>query len=388
MMFDCCALEDGPSLGDRLQVAHTVNNPLQHAEVPAEAAGQAAEKAVFESADEARRSWFRDRSGLVFQALRIPDPDSGRRHEIDVLCVSRDSFLLLEVKNWSGHLDVGPRGEWLQTRRSGDCVQHSPAVRTLKRKARALRQHLGASGGALPVDFPLHCRVIFTNSGLQLSDAILALPEVLPPAHWQSHVQHQPGPVWLPEGTGALTAAVRLTSSLFGGAARLSRPQLLSACDVLSACSSWDTLTLSGGRVLRGDWCGFQLPPGHEADVDLKRAVSRRDTEQVQLLHYRGGVWGSLAYWNALTGSLPTVRVKVFAREATRGCALWPAAPSAVVDVPVVGSAVRFHVAGAPSPVNVELNEVEGLTLAPPGAPTPVKIREVSGPDNDYLLVD
>ena len=116
----------------------------------------------------------------VFAGRRIPSKRQGRRREIDLIVCTPDMIHLIEVKNWSGRLDVR-NGQWRQTRRSGDVVNHGNLLETNLIKRTAVVEYLADRGirlDASVVRDRLIPEIVFMNPRMELDPAIEALPEV------------------------------------------------------------------------------------------------------------------------------------------------------------------------------------------------------------------
>ena len=88
---------------------------------------------------------------------------------------------LIEVKNWSGSLNVLNR-RWSQSRRSGDVVDHGDLLETNLLKQDAVAEYLRDQGIAIDDKFSrdhMITEIIFMNPRLELDPAIEALPEII-----------------------------------------------------------------------------------------------------------------------------------------------------------------------------------------------------------------
>ncbi|PIA25392.1 hypothetical protein AQUCO_11700006v1 [Aquilegia coerulea] len=53
--------------------------------------------------------------GKVYLGLRIPDPDTGTRQNIDMVIVNKREAVVINVKNFSGFIQVDSDGSWICT---------------------------------------------------------------------------------------------------------------------------------------------------------------------------------------------------------------------------------------------------------------------------------
>jgi len=223
-----------------------------------------------------------ERSVDGFVVVDTPDAAEGRlrlgRGEIDVVVVTLRGIFAIEVKCWSGTVDVDPvTGRWLQTRaRSGEVVNHGDVGATLARKASALAEHLARHGVSLPSG-AVQPRLVFVNRNCQFTYAartavgnIAVLPDDFDAfvAGFQrstaGRVADATLPKWLTGCALGITAAAE-------------------ACAVIeSSCRTWDTLTLvaAGSSVIEGDFVGLVAGGGleaHSSDVRNRVVAGRVD---------------------------------------------------------------------------------------------------------------
>jgi hypothetical protein len=99
----------------------------------------------------------------VFSNLRIRRR-SGERYEADVLLVGPREAYLLELKEWSGRVDVEGR-DVVQYRRNGERVEHGDLFRKIQRREEIMVEQSGFDPDA---GYLLHNLVVFTNSNVRL----------------------------------------------------------------------------------------------------------------------------------------------------------------------------------------------------------------------------
>ena len=116
----------------------------------------------------------------VFAGRRIPSKRQGRRREIDLIVCTPDMIHLIEVKNWSGRLDVR-NGDG--ARRGAAAMSSTTAIylETNLIKRTAVVEYLADRGIAarrFVVRDHLVPEIVFMNPRMELDPAIEALPEV------------------------------------------------------------------------------------------------------------------------------------------------------------------------------------------------------------------
>ena len=135
---------------------------------------------------------FKD--GLILAGRRIPSRRQGRRREIDLIVCTPRMIHLIEVKNWSGKLEVH-QGHWRQNRRSGDVVDHGDLLKTNRQKQDAVVEYLHDRGVAIDdalIRDHIVSEIIFMNRRLELDSAIEAMPEIITRRELDKYLGRQP----------------------------------------------------------------------------------------------------------------------------------------------------------------------------------------------------
>ena len=126
-------------------------------------------------------SAFHFQDANVFAGRRIPSKRQGRRREIDLIVCTPKMIHLIEIKNWSGRLDVRD-GVWCQTRRNGQVVEHPDMFETNRQRLDAVVEYLHGHGVPLGEPFVsdhIVPEIIFMNPRLELERAIEDRPDVI-----------------------------------------------------------------------------------------------------------------------------------------------------------------------------------------------------------------
>lgn len=260
------------NLGKRLREA--AKNSETFPNDDAEHAGRVAEYVVRHELSErmAGTGWeLRDN-------IRVPDPASRRRREIDFVITALDRAIVVELKHWSGEVLVTPEGNVIQNRRYGKGpIVHGPLFSDLKDKAETLRLH-NASFGRKHV--PIDTFVVFYDGkgNLRLDASVAKRPDVVT---YDKLLKAMPSQ----ESEPSLLKRVLLgLMSLFGfdqadPANKRSMPTdaIASFRETLADLGSWDVLAMNGGRLLVGDILsetGGSQPALRNGLFDRRKTVS------------------------------------------------------------------------------------------------------------------
>ena len=162
----------------------------------------------------------------VWDGLRIPDPENGGRREIDMIIARGDEVLFVEQKHWSGQLSFED-GSFLQTRRSGEVLDHGNILDWTARKGRLLgeimERETGNCFGSSNVV------IVFSNRALEM--------------------EKPPEGMWVMDEMGLV--------ELIENGNRDSPPD--SVVELMDGFGTWDTVHFRGGMALNGDIHSFGL---------------------------------------------------------------------------------------------------------------------------------
>ncbi len=75
----------------------------------------------------------------IYESVRIPDPDGGRR-EIDMVIIGGNTILIVEQKHWAGSFRITNQHHFIQKRKNGDEHNHDGVADRIARKARLLME--------------------------------------------------------------------------------------------------------------------------------------------------------------------------------------------------------------------------------------------------------
>lgn len=270
----------------------------------AETAGEAAEDAVFERLEKIVKKSGHKNTWRVWSGVRIRD--KGWRSEIDLLIATEDRLYLLELKNWSGELDMNGNTLVQIRRHQGGIVEHGDLMKTMRKREAAVRAWLTKHRSEVP---PIERCVLFYNPRLHMTPAVFDYfgDEVASASEWTSHFARNAKHA---QNTSPMTAEERRKLH-----------------DTIEMLSTWDTVTMHGGRRIHGDIRSSEtivtLENGAELRLHNRRRIASIDVQVPR------------SYLNAIFGDPNTLRVVLNMRDGTTVSA----------DAPI-DAQMRVHAAG------------------------------------------
>ena len=265
--------------------------------------------------------------------LRIPHQK--RRREIDVVITTPKEIWLVELKNWSGFVNLD--GHNVVQHRSGGrgVVDHGRLLGDLRAKERALRTYLRRSLDEVPPTWTvlvfcidsvgLHEDLVATDDMdvVRLREFLSALPTP-PPA---------PGPIW-----GSLRRLLGLSKadSDDSGQKKIcaATEPIRQARQVLADLGTWDMMLMYGGQIVSGDIIDFSVDELGDRDRFQRLEV---DVPRNYLHAYRSDL-GIQA--TAVERSGATERIELDYSDH-----------------------IRFHCAGQPKPQTFDLRHIEAISF-------------------------
>jgi hypothetical protein len=208
---------------------------------------------------------FKD--GQVLAGRRIPSRRQGRRREIDLIVCTPTMIHLIEVKNWSGRLEIS-NGRWRQHRRSGDVVDHGDLIKTNLLKRDAVVEYLHDRGVAIDnrlIRDHIATEIIFMNRKMELDPTIEALPEIITRRELDRFLGRQPQSGFADQMFSTLielcmnTEAKRSGINASAPAQSIPPDKFKQITSCLGETLTWDQLHLHGTRVITGDVVRLQL---------------------------------------------------------------------------------------------------------------------------------
>lgn len=287
----------------------------------AESAGEAAEDAVYDRLETIVRKHAHTGAWRVWSGVRIRN--KGWRSEIDLLIAAEDRLYLLELKNWSGQLDMNGTALVQIRRHQGGIIEHGDLMKTMRKREAAVRAWLQKHRSEVP---PIERCVLFYNPRLQMTPAVLEYfgPEVASASEW--------------------TANFARRAKQAGSRSSMTKERRAKLYDTIDMLSTWDTVTMHGGRRVHGD-------------IRSSRTVVRLENGEKLPLHNRRriaeiDVHAPRSYMRALFGADQTLRVVLHLRDGTTERA----------DVPM-DAQIRVHAAGQRKPELVSLRHLTHLSF-------------------------
>jgi hypothetical protein len=287
--------------------------------------------------------------GHVFAGRRIPSKRQGRRREIDLIVCTPRMIHLIEVKNWSGRLEID-NGRWRQNRRSGDVVDHGDLIKTNLLKQDAVVEYLHERGIAIDdklIRDHIVTEIIFMNRKMELDPTIEALPEIITRRELDRYLGRQPRSSFAQQMFSSLIELCLSAESKRAGrsSAAASEPippakfKQITTC--LSETMTWDQLHLYGTKVIAGDLVRLQLGLKTYRKPELLELTGRAP---IRLRWTRNRLWG---FVQAATGLMPLGRLDL--GESRMAIALT--------------DTVTFHAVGDGEPKTHRLVELDQIVL-------------------------
>lgn len=291
----------------------------------AETAGERAEEEMFKAVRRIIDGSEHADTWRVWPEVRIRD---GKwRSEIDLIVATDRTLYLLELKNWSGRLDVHEDVLVQYRRHQGGMIEHGNLMKTMRKREAAIRAWLTRHRCPIPT---IERRVLFYNPRLEFSDAVFAYfgEEVSSASEWLSSFER--------------LAQTETPPPSKAGEMRLA---LHSAIDALS---TWDWVEMHGGRMVRGDIRSstetIQLPSGKKRPLHDRAAISHIDIDAPR------------SYLRALFNASVMLDLRVVLRD---GAVINAALP--------IETTMRIHAAGQSETELVALRHVRRLRFGSRG---------------------
>jgi len=303
------------------------------------------------------RSSYQFKEAHLIAGRRIPSKTQGRRREIDLIVCTPRMIHLIEVKHWSGRLNVR-NGAWSQTRRSGEVIEHGNLTASNQLKRDAVIEYLRDRGLELDdqrLQSLIAPKLIFTNPNLELEPAIESRSDVISRRELDAYLRSQPQKS--PSAESMFTSLIaycldweskRRPSGAPGDlqVAASTRPiptgQYKRIVTCLEEAGTWDQLRLYGGRAIAGDLLSVRVGGTTYRVGELREMAGTRSP--IRLRWTRGRVWGLI---KAITGLGPAGTLIAGTTRLTL----------ATTDT------VLFHVVGEREASNRKLVDVEHIAL-------------------------
>ena len=202
------------------------------------------------------RAAGRDNGWKIYESVRIPDPDGGRR-EIDMVIIGGNSILVVEQKHWAGSFRINKEHHFIQKRKNGEEHSHDGVADRIARKARLLSElhqnRLGLDSEELP-----DVRVIVAMTHQRLD--------------WPR----------IPEGLAAEMVNEKGFLDIIK-AVNPGKPNL-DLVETLEGFNTWDEVHFHGGLMNKGDVFELGLGP------DIEGLFAQRECEVTRSTDHKRGL--------------------------------------------------------------------------------------------------
>ena len=159
----------------------------------------------------------------VYEYVRIPDPDGGRR-EKDLVIIGGNQILVIEQKHWSGSFIINKKHQFIQTRNKGGEHNHDGVADRIARKSRLLLE--------------LHNKRLKINEGPTIRVIVAMTHQRL---EW-------------PKIPDNLAAEMVDEQGMLDILKKVNHGKINSdLVDTLEGFNTWDEVHLNGGLMLKGD---------------------------------------------------------------------------------------------------------------------------------------
>lgn len=201
----------------------------------------------------------------VFTKLRVPcsadfsrnGKIKGQRREIDFLIITPNEVLVIELKNWSGYIEIKNNGDVYQKKDNQPIIEHGKIFDDLKNKTKILKSiHLTKNDNCPNIRSLV---VFFSKKGI-LGDSLRSRKDVLTYDQLSMNI-----PKTSQEGNSSIIYLIIVQIlKLFGFEKISSRnevipKEIIDFKNTVSAFGSWDVLELNGECVLFGDFLQEEL---------------------------------------------------------------------------------------------------------------------------------
>lgn len=177
------------------------------------------------------RAAGRENGWHIFESVRIPDPEGGRR-EIDMVVIGGNTMLVVEQKQWAGSFVITKEHHFVQHRKNGTKHNHDGVADRIARKARILKA-LHEKRLSLSEEDSIAMRVI-----VAMTHQTLEWPEI--PDDLAAEMVDEAGFIQILE----TTRPGKMNEDLM---------------ETLGGFNTWDEVHLHGGLMLKGDVFGLGL---------------------------------------------------------------------------------------------------------------------------------
>lgn len=197
--------------------------------------------------------------GKAYVGLRIPDPDTASRQNIDLVLVTKGEAVVVSVINASGIVSIDKDGTWVCTGASKHKTERlqDPSVEA-KRQVAVLESYLEQRGVALP-DGYLSYKIVCPNSNFRTIHPDYFPPEVVTYEQWiQLKPERKSISGWIKDA--------------LSGDKKTMQESIKNLDFILSTAPMWDRLELKNNKHQLGEFLEFK---GKQDDILSLRNIKR-----------------------------------------------------------------------------------------------------------------
>lgn len=215
--------------------------------------GSSGSNALFAVADRLQTLY----GGKAFVGLRIPDPDTASRQNIDLVVVSKGGAVVVSVINASGNVNIDGDGTWVCTGGSKHKTERlQDPIAEAKRQVAVLESYLEQRGVVLP-DGYLSFKIVCPNPNFRTIHPDYFPSEVVTYEQWAQLKPEKKGI------SGWIKGAIR-------GEKKETQESNLGF--ILSTAPMWDRMELKNNKHLLGEFLEFK---GKQDDLVSLRNIKR-----------------------------------------------------------------------------------------------------------------
>lgn len=226
--------------------------------------GSSGSNALFAVADRLQALY----GGKAYVGLRIPDPDTASRQNIDLVLVTKGEAVVVSVINASGIVSIDGDGTWVCTGGSKHKTErHQDPIVEAKRQVAVLESYLEQRGVTLP-DGYMSFKIVCPNPNFRTIHPDYFPPEVVTYEQWaELKPEKKSISGWI---KGALLTDKKDKQESF--------QQNLGF--ILSTAPMWDRLELKSNKHLLGEFLEFK---GKQDDIMLLRDIKRSKVSRMMI---------------------------------------------------------------------------------------------------------
>lgn len=226
--------------------------------------GSSGSNALFAVADRLQALY----GGKAYVGLRIPDPDTASRQNIDLVLVTKGEAVVVSVINASGIVSIDGDGTWVCTGGSKHKTErHQDPIVEAKRQVAVLESYLEQRGVSLP-DGYMSFKIVCPNPNFRTIHPDYFPPEVVTYEQWaELKPEKKSISGWI---KGALLTDKKEKQESF--------QQNLGF--ILSTAPMWDRLELKNNKHLLGEFLEFK---GKQDDIMLLRDIKRSKVSRMMI---------------------------------------------------------------------------------------------------------